>query len=98
MRSALLLPLLLPFLSVCSAQLPARATPPAEGTGTSAAAPSSSVEKRIEVIQIEDAGARIDEVRVGGETKTITVQPKGNMPSYEVQPVTGERRWKILGF
>jgi hypothetical protein len=98
MRSALLLPLFLSCLSVCWAQLPAQATPPVEGTGTSAAAAGGAVEKRIEVIQIEDAGARIDELRVGGETKTITVQPKGRMPSYEVQPVTGERRWKILGF
>ena len=56
------------------------------------------VEKRIERIQIEDGGARIDELRVGGETQTITVQPKGGMPAYDVQPATGARSWKILGF
>ena len=56
------------------------------------------IEKRTERIQIEDAGARIDELRVGGETKTITVQPKGRLPAYQVEPTSGERSWKILGF
>jgi hypothetical protein len=43
-------------------------------------------------------GARIDELRIGGETKTITVQPKGRLPAYQVEPTSGERSWKILGF
>ncbi len=39
-------------------------------------------------IRIEDASTRIDEVRVGGETRSITVQPKtgNNLPPYEVKP------------
>jgi len=49
-------------------------------------------------IRIEDAGNRIDELRVGAETRSITVQPKGKLPSYQVEPATGERRWKVLGF
>ena len=40
----------------------------------------------------------ITELRVGGETRSITVQPKGGMPSYQVQPATGERSWKIGSF
>lgn len=41
--------------------------------------------QKIEFIRIEDAGNRIDEVRVGGQTQSITVQPKtGDMPAYEV--------------
>lgn len=40
----------------------------------------------IQRIQVEDAGSRIDEVRVGGETQSITVQPKVNVPAYEVLP------------
>ncbi len=56
------------------------------------------VQPRVEHIHIEDAGARIDEVRVGGETQSITVQPKGNLPAYQVAPKTGERSWKVLGF
>jgi hypothetical protein len=56
------------------------------------------VEPRIEHIQVEDSAARIDELRVGGETQNITVQPKSGMPSYQVEPKTGERTWKVLGF
>jgi hypothetical protein len=41
--------------------------------------------QKIEFIHIEDAGNRIDEVRVGGQTRVVTVQPKtGDMPAYEV--------------
>ena len=43
--------------------------------------------QKIERIQIEDAGNRIEELRVGGQTQNITVQPKSNnMPAYEMQP------------
>ena len=45
-----------------------------------------------ERILVEDAGSRIDELRVGGQTQSITVQPKvGNLPEYEVQPSDGVR-------
>jgi hypothetical protein len=52
----------------------------------------------VEHIHVEDASAHIDELRVGGETQSITVQPKDDMPAYEVAPKTGERTWKVLGF
>lgn len=42
--------------------------------------------QKIERIRIEDGGNRIDEVRVGGETQSITVQPKAAVPPYEMQP------------
>lgn len=51
-----------------------------------AAATESRTDRRIEHIHIEDKGARIDELRVGGETQSITVAPKGGMPAYEVLP------------
>ncbi|MBS0466168.1 MAG: hypothetical protein JSS31_02705 [Proteobacteria bacterium] len=53
----------------------------------------SRVDQRIEHIRIEDGGSRIDEVRVGGQTQSITVQPKTGtpMPSYEVQSNDGAR-------
>lgn len=63
--------------------------------------------QRIERIHVEDGGSRVDELRVGGETKNITVQPKvGNLPSYEVQPqgnegadgTNGRRVWRALQF
>ena len=68
-------------------------------------------EQTIERIRHEDKGARIDELRVGGETKTITVQPKGKAPAYEVAPESnnrnpagsdgqgeGKARWNILKY
>jgi hypothetical protein len=42
--------------------------------------------QRVEHIHLEDSGAKIDEIRYGGQTQSITVQPKGNMPEYEIQP------------
>jgi hypothetical protein len=42
--------------------------------------------QKIERIVLEDAGNRIDEVRVGGQTQSVTVQPKADVPAYEIQP------------
>lgn len=73
---ALLVPLCL--AGACLAQSPAPAgTPP--------------VEPRTERIRIEDSGSRIDELRIGGETRSITVQPKGGMPTYQVLPSSANR-------
>jgi hypothetical protein len=48
--------------------------------------------QRTERIRVEDEGSRVDELRVGGQTQTISVQPKtGNMPGYEVQSPDGAR-------
>ncbi|GAA4428040.1 hypothetical protein [Acidovorax lacteus] len=48
--------------------------------------------QRTQRIQIEDGGSRVDELRVGGQTQTITVQPKtGDLPAYEVQSSDGAR-------
>ena len=57
-------------------------------------APPSRVDQRIEHIRVEDGGSRVDELRVGGETKSIKVQPKtagGGVPEYEVLPNNGTR-------
>ena len=48
-------------------------------------------DKKIERIRTEDAGSRIDELRVGGETQEITVQPKTGGAPYEVKPPVGAR-------
>jgi len=43
--------------------------------------------QKIERIRVEDEAVVIDELRVGGQTQAITVQPKGGgLPSYEVLP------------
>jgi len=56
--------------------------------------------RRVERIVVEDAGSRVDELRVGGETKSITVQPKvgGDVPAYQVRPNDGARVWNLGHF
>ncbi len=49
-------------------------------------------DQRIERITIEDRGARIDELRYGGEPQSITVQPLNSaLPAYEIVPQNGAR-------
>ena len=64
------------------------AAAPAQG-----AAPADRPEQTIQRIRTEDAGSRIDELRVGGQTQSITVQPKigDNTPAYEVKPANSAR-------
>lgn len=56
--------------------------------------------RRVERIVVEDAGSRVDELRVGGETRSITVQPKvgKDLPSYQVRPSDGARVWNLGRF
>jgi hypothetical protein len=76
--------------------------------------PRGRPDPKIERIRVEDAGSRVDELRVGGQTQTITVQPKVGGAEYEVlstdgvrgHPVTregagsggGARVWNVLRF
>lgn len=53
---------------------------------TPAERPDPRKNQKIERIRVEDAGNRVDEVRVGGQTQSITVQPKAAVPGYEIQP------------
>lgn len=77
---------------------PPRAVDPALEPGRS--------NQTIERIRTEDAGSRIDELRVGGQTQSIVVQPKGDLPAYEVKPADargmpgpgGARTWNFLRF
>jgi hypothetical protein len=102
MRFALLLTLSLSGLGVCQAQDGVAAATPVQARTQAPSAVVDSqprvVEQRTEHIRVEDGGSRIDELRIGGETKSIEVQPKGGLPAYQVQAVSGERSWKILGF
>lgn len=74
-------------------------------------APADTTEPRIERIQHEDALTRVDELRVAGQTRSITVQPKNGAPAYDVAPATGgedpnaarngstgKSRWRLLEF
>jgi len=70
--------------------------------------------QKIERLHVEDAGNRIDEVRVGGQTQSTVVRPKADVPPYEIQPsdlarsrpdasregLAGrkQRVWNVLGF
>lgn len=73
-------------------------TPAAQASSPASVARKNPVEQPVQLIQVEDASVRIDEVRVGSETKSISVQPKGALPAYQVAPVSGQRSWKVLGF
>ena len=108
--AALLLQRLLPIVCGLTATA-ALAQPPAALPRDGAPPPSGKPEQKIERIRHEDAGSRIDELRVGGESKHITVQPKGDAPAYEVAPESNNRNpaatdrersgkggWKVLGF
>ena len=53
--------------------------------------PSTVPEPAVEHIRIEDDRARIDELRVRGQTQRITVQPKKGGKAYEVLPADGSR-------
>jgi hypothetical protein len=67
-----------------------------------------STNQRVERIRIEDSGNRVDELRVGGQTQSITVQPKASVPAYDVRPAgaprpalpghAGQRTWKVFNF
>ncbi|MEX1166308.1 MAG: hypothetical protein WEK74_05475 [Hydrogenophaga sp.] len=92
--------------SAAQAQTTAAAPVPAES-------PAAKPSERIERITHEDALARVDELRVGGQTRSIAVTPKNGAPAYEIAPApggadlsdtstgqgsTGKSRWRILNF
>lgn len=72
MRLSLVLVALVPVLSFAQAKI--------EREGTL----DPRKNQKIERIRIEDGGNRIDELRVGGQAQTITVQPKAEVPAYEI--------------
>ena len=99
-------PLLAATLALCASAALAQTAPlPA------APAPANATEPRIERIRHEDALTRVEELRVAGQTRSITVQPKNGAPAYDVAPATGgedpsatrngstgKSRWRLLDF
>ena len=63
----------------------------AASTNQAKPAASAHPDQKIERIRTEDAATRIDELRVGGQTQQITVQPKTGGAAYEVKPAEGSR-------
>jgi hypothetical protein len=79
---------LLPLLALCCAQAALAQAPEA---GAAAERPGRP-EPRVQRIVIEDDNARIEELRVRGATRDITVTPKhGPGLSYQVVPVDAGR-------
>jgi len=95
MRSTTLITALLLACSQAWSQTPSAAPAASDAAPASA---RTGVNVQPQHIQVEDSAVRIDEVRRGGETQSISVQPKSGMPAYQVAPQTGERTWKVLGF
>ncbi len=85
----LLLPVLLALASVAAtAQTPPPATP--AGSLQREDAGLGRNNQKIERIVTEDSGSRVEEVRVGGQTQSINVQPRNGI-AYEVKPADGIR-------
>lgn len=98
--------LLLCLGAPCLAQ---QAPPPA-----GAPAPAGRVEPAVRHTVIEDAGSRIDELRVRGQLRNVTVTPKGPWHSYQIltdqggrdlsegpssaRGADGQRVWRVLDF
>ena len=84
-------------VSAQTAALPSQQPAAQSASGNAAPAETAQGEgkrnQRIERIHVEDSGARVDEVRYGGQTQSITVQPKTGtpMPAYEVRANDGAR-------
>ena len=79
------------FFLCCLAPGLTLAQAPADNQRKQADPAAGKTEQHIEKIRHEDAGSRIDELRVGGETKSITVQPKAKVPPYELGTEGGNR-------
>ncbi|WP_374408330.1 hypothetical protein [Hydrogenophaga sp.] len=102
---------LLATLALCAALPVVAQTAPGKAAEPAESQPLAAGESKVmERITHEDALSRIDELRVGGQTRSIDVKPKNGAPAYEIQPVTGadsandgqgssgRSRWRILSF
>lgn len=91
------LPLLF-VLSAASAVAQPAAEPPAP----------RAPEPKVERILHQDGHTRVEELRIGGQTRSIDVRTRSALPGYEVRPIdpgvsdersgAGSRRWRVLDF
>ena len=93
-------------LAAACAAVPALAQTPAAAI---AQEPVKTLEQKTERITHQDAGSRIEELRVGGQTRSIEVQTNTAVPGYQVQPLdggqasdgksgAGKSSWRVLKF
>jgi hypothetical protein len=90
-------------LPVALAQVP---PPP---VAAEAPAATRTPEPTTQRIVHHDAGSRIEELRVGGQTRSIEVETNSRLPGYRVQPIdpaqapgkgsgAGQSSWRVLNF
>lgn len=98
-RSALLSIACLALAGIAQAQTapdaaPAAAAPaPNDGLTKAEKREEGRRNQKIERIHVDDGGAKVDELRYGGQTQSITVTPKNSrMPQYEVVPNNSNSR------
>ena len=82
---------LLPLVLLVASGVAIAQSPPAGDALAREATPTGPGNQKAERIVTEDGGSRVEEVRIGGQTQSITVQPKADVPAYEVRPVDGIR-------
>ena len=94
--------------AAASAASPSAASPAGTDAGDEAGEPA------VRRTHVEDGRTRIDELRVRGQLRRITVDPKGRAPSYEIitgdgsrdfsdgantsRGAAGKRVWNVLRF
>ena len=76
--------------ALCVALSAAAQTPAAAAAANPPEAAPLPASPRIERLTHEDALSRVDELRVGGQTQRIEVQPKNGAPAYQIQPETAK--------
>jgi hypothetical protein len=82
---------------VLAAAAPARAQQPLPAPAAPASAPAqaaepaSPAEPAVQHVVIEDGGSRVEELRVRGQVRRITVTPKNGSKPYEIIPADGAR-------
>lgn len=99
----------LPFATLCSAALLLIAHARAQEAPV---APRGG-EPEVRHVVVEDDGARIEELRIRGQTRRITVYPKNGSKPYEILPLDngrdvssnsdlsrggGQRVWNLFSF
>lgn len=91
--------------------LPALACAALAGFAHAQPAPQASdprPEPKVERFVHHDGLSRIEELRIGGRTRSIEVQTRSGLAGYEVRPIdpaqddrrsgAGQRQWRVMAF